>query len=1129
MTKAENAGTDLPEFLQDIMAHTFECVARVDEQGSFLSVNSAYAQIYGYTRDEMTGMSWRETVYPEDREIIDQKFTEVLHSGRSEVQIRGIRKNKSVFYKLLLIVENLEPESSSTRHYCFIQDITEHLLDELHVLKSAKASLELQEQQFHDFIEGISGVVFRRDIDNDRSFCYLSDGIEKLLGIPSHCLLESGSKNYAALIHEDDRERVKQILHSAISERQNYVAEYRVQRTDGEYCWLRERGAGKLDEQGKVTWVGGIIRDVTVQKRVEIELDEKKRSIKLLQKITIAANEATSVEHALQVCLDEICAYCDWPVGHAYILNSSGKLLESSGVWHLDSESRYAVFKRLTGETIFDEKTGLPGRMLANKEPAWIEDVSGDDNFPRAASDLPLNITSAFGVPVLVADKVVAVFEFFNPVRLARDDRLLDVVSTIGVQVGRIIERKQVDQILKENEERFSLAIRGNRDGLWDWNLETNQVYFSPRWKSMLGYEEDELEHDISTFQRLIHPDDKGVEEKFLQEARDNFEIEFKMRHKQGHYVDILSRATGLRTTSGGDVVRMVGTHIDITERNRAASRIRESERQLRTLYDDSPAIFFTLDEQGTILSINKYGADLLGFSVNTLIGKSILDITQVDDGRIIKQKLKVCASQPNRVQRCEIRQIHRFGDAIWVRATMRAIGLETNQLSVLVTCEDISEARILSEQLEYQAKHDALTGLINRVEFEKRLRRVLNSETDDVDHALCYLDLDQFKVINDTCGHLAGDELLRRISDILSTVVRKRDTLARMGGDEFAVLLEHCSIEQAKRVAFELRRCIETLRFVWEDKRFTLGISIGLVPMRANSGSLTDILSAADAACYAAKDAGRNRVHVYYSDDIELSRRRGEMEWVSRINHALEEDRFCLEMQTISCLNKVADRRRGKHYELLLRMQGDDGQLIYPGAFLSAAERYNLSEKIDRWVVSTALKWLTDNQQELKALAVCSINLSGHSMGDGEFLDFLLEQFKKRAIPPEKICFEITETIAITNLGTAIQFIHTLKEIGCLFALDDFGTGVSSFNYLKNLPVDFLKIDGSFIQEIHKDPIDHAMVRSINEIGQVMGKETIAEFVENEAILAVLRNIGINYAQGYAIGKPVPIKYSNN
>ncbi|NKB38162.1 MAG: EAL domain-containing protein [Gammaproteobacteria bacterium] len=527
-------------------------------------------------------------------------------------------------------------------------------------------------------------------------------------------------------------------------------------------------------------------------------------------------------------------------------------------------------------------------------------------------------------------------------------------------------------------------------------------------------------------------------------------------------------------------------------------------------------------------MSVNKYGADNLGIPVENLIGRSILETTHPDDAKILTQKLQACVNHPSRIQRCEFRKIHKYGDVIWIRATMRLTSLEQERHVILVTCEDISEARILSEQLEYQANHDALTGLINRVEFEKRMRRVLSSDEEDADHALCYLDLDQFKIVNDTCGHLAGDELLRRVGDVLNTVVRKRDTLARMGGDEFAVLLEHCPLAQAKRVASELLRSIESLRFTWEGKRFVLGVSIGLVPMRAGSGSLTDILSAADEACYAAKDSGRNRVHVYYSDDAELSRRRSEMEWVSRINQALEEDLFCLHAQSIGKLQSGTSQSRGNHYEILLRMRGEEGELIYPGDFLPEADRYNLSEKIDQWVVEKTLEWLTNEKNELDSLAVCCINLSGQSMSERTFLDFILRQFKKYPVPAEKICFEITETSAIDNFGAAMKFIKALKDIGCLFALDDFGTGVSSFNYLKNLPVDFLKIDGSFIKDIDKDPIDYAMVRSINEIGQVMGKETIAEFVETDEILEVILEIGINYAQGYTIGKPVAIEILN-
>jgi len=383
----------------------------------------------------------------------------------------------------------------------------------------------------------------------------------------------------------------------------------------------------------------------------------------------------------------------------------------------------------------------------------------------------------------------------------------------------------------------------------------------------------------------------------------------------------------------------------------------------------------------------------------------------------------------------------------------------------------------------------------------------------------LCYLDLDQFKVINDTCGHVAGDELLRQLSSLLKKEIRKRDTLARLGGDEFGVLMEHCSLEQARRVALKLRKAVERYRFAWQERSFAVGVSIGLVPITETSMNTIEILKQADAACYAAKDAGRNRIHIYQADDVDLARRSGEMQWVAQINLALEKNHFCLYAQPIIPLTQ--NDYSWDHYELLVRMRNEDDSLIPPGAFLPAAERYNLSTRLDTWVVENYLNWLIAHPQHLAQLSQCAINLSGLSLGDEQFLDWLVHRFEQTAVPPDKICFEITETAAIANLSSATMFIKTLKALGCRFALDDFGSGLSSFAYLKTLSVDYLKIDGVFVKGIKNDPIDLAMVKSINDIGKVMGKQTIAEFVENEFILDRLKEIGVDYAQGFYISKP--------
>jgi len=432
-----------------------------------------------------------------------------------------------------------------------------------------------------------------------------------------------------------------------------------------------------------------------------------------------------------------------------------------------------------------------------------------------------------------------------------------------------------------------------------------------------------------------------------------------------------------------------------------------------------------------------------------------------------------------------------------------------------------VHEERKLRRQLSHQASHDALTGLINRFEFETRLRRLLeNAQLEKTTHALVYIDLDQFKIVNDTCGHVAGDELLRQLSSMLADNIRSHDTLARLGGDEFGLLLEHCNSDYSTKITNTLLKLVQDFRFVWDDKNFVIGASIGVVIIDANSGNITDMMRVADAACYSAKDAGRNRIHVVQENDTAIADRYGEMQWVTKINDALEEQRFELFSQRIISLNNSTKWQKDM-FEVLVRMRDKNGKLVPPGAFIPAAERYNIMIALDRWVISETLMWLAHNQQNLQNLGKCSINVSGSSIGHPEFLDYIKQQLETSKVSAEHICVEITETSAVSNLTDAKQFIAELKAIGCSFALDDFGCGLSSFAYLKNLQVDYLKIDGMFVRDIINNPIDRAMVKSINEIGHVMGKKTIAECVENDEVLALLREIGIDYVQGYGIERP--------
>ena len=423
------------------------------------------------------------------------------------------------------------------------------------------------------------------------------------------------------------------------------------------------------------------------------------------------------------------------------------------------------------------------------------------------------------------------------------------------------------------------------------------------------------------------------------------------------------------------------------------------------------------------------------------------------------------------------------------------------------------------SVKLAYHASHDPLTNLVNRLEFEKRLALALHTAaSQERQHVVMYLDLDQFKIVNDTCGHAAGDQLLRQVGALLKEQVREGDSLARLGGDEFGVLLENCPMQEAIGIADKLRQCIADFRFVSEGNSFSIGASVGVVQVTDGMLNLTDILSAADAACYTAKEKGRNRVQLYRPHDSEISMRRGELEWVPRLQRALQGGRFVLYSQQIMSIREHFPQT--SHHELLVRMLDEHGKVIPPMAFIPAAERYSIMPMIDQWVVQNAFAAISALGPDCGTYA---INISGTSIGDERILEFVREQFRKYVMPPRSICFEITETAAIANFDKAARFFGEMKSLGCLFSLDDFGAGMSSFGYLKHLPVDFIKIDGSFVKDVAHDPVAVAMVRAINDVGHVMGKKTIGEFVDGENVLRGLREIGVDFAQGNWISPPRP------
>ncbi len=574
-----------------------------------------------------------------------------------------------------------------------------------------------------------------------------------------------------------------------------------------------------------------------------------------------------------------------------------------------------------------------------------------------------------------------------------------------------------------------------------------------------------------------------------------------------------------------GSGARFSGMVRDVTDRKRLEEQLYH-ERDLAQVTLGSIADgVITTDESGRVRFMNPMAERLTGWSREAAQAHSIARIYQLVDGETRKplpNTARTVLGSGHPVAHKETRHLRRRdGGTCPVRDSGAPIrNLEGHTVGAVVIFQDVTEPEALARELQHQASHDALTGLLNRREFERRLADALQEE--GAGHVLCFLDMDQFKVVNDTCGHAAGDELLRQFTGLLRAELRASDVLARLGGDEFGILFRDCPVEQARQRADAMRQGIEDYRFAWHERVFSVGVSIGLVECGGGRmGDLTSALSAADAACYMAKEAGRNRVHVHTPDDQHQMALQGELSWVSRLQDALDRDRLRLYAQPIVPTDGDADTPC--HHEILVRVE-EGGEIITPGAFMPAAERYNLMPRIDRWVVSNTLAWLADACRAGGDPGLWTVNLSGASLSDERFRAELLDMVRRAGFPPGVLCFEVTESAAIAQLSQVARFMGEVKALGCLFALDDFGSGLSSFAYLKQLPVDFLKIDGSFVKDIVDDPADRALVEAINTVGHTLGLSTIGEYVENDNIMTMLRTMGVDYGQGFHLGRPRPL-----
>ncbi|MDX1499215.1 MAG: PAS domain S-box protein [Woeseiaceae bacterium] len=717
---------------------------------------------------------------------------------------------------------------------------------------------------------------------------------------------------------------------------------------------------------------------------------------------------------------------------------------------------------------------------------------------------------------------------FVNEARGPSDDELMKL-RRMARLAGIAIRRQLDEQRLKNSELRYRGLFENVVDGVYIATREGEIVAANPALVEMLGFESaDELRRIGSTATLYVNPIDR--ERVFARLEAQGYvrNFEYRLRRKDGREIVVLENARAVYDDDG-KIVAHEGTITDITERKHAETRIfEEKERAQVTLQSIGDGVI-TADAEGCIDYINPVAAELTGWDPRSARGRPISEIMT-----IVNEHTRAPIDNP--VLRCirEGRIITLDDSAVLINADGNEIPIQDsaapirdrvgNIIGSVMVFHDVSKESRLFRRLSYQATHDALTGLINRREFENRLGTALDRLKADAEstHALLYLDLDQFKVVNDTFGHAAGDSLLKQLAELVHARIRSTDTLARLSGDEFGILLERCTEERAMQVAESIRGAIEGFRFEWQGSFTAVRASLGVVVVTSETEDVAALMSSADVACYSAKDMGRNQVHLY--EDSDASLRHEEMKWVSRISSAVEEDRLELFYQPIIGIGAAADENHG-HYEILLRMRDESGNLVSPDQFIPAAERYNLMSTLDRWVIREVLSTLADRVDDGPARYTMAINLSGTSLSEDRFLADVIAELEKQKLPEGAICFEITETAAISNLSRVVHFMQTLKKLGCKFSLDDFGSGLSSFTYLKNLPVDYLKIDGQFIRNVVDDTVDESMVRAIREVGHAMGIETIAERVETRQVLEKLGALGVGYAQGYYIARPSSVR----
>ncbi len=1102
--------------LQVILDHVKDAIITVDETGRIETLNATGERIFGYEETEVCGRTLDLLIadlpaQPGLSESLED-LAKTLENTQSDLAPRETKgRNRSgVLFDAEIGVSKVTMGQREVYIVC-LRDTSDR--------KSAEVAIRESEARYRTLVENAPEAIVVLDVDENR-FVECNDNAVRFFKMSREALLAAGPEKISPPEQADGT--------SSFGVARGHIDKAL---SGGAPCfeWLHRDALGhdipcevrlvRLPSSAQ-RLIRGSITDITERKRSELLAGGERRVFeRITGNVELPVTLEAITETAHRVTPDAICTI--------RLLNA-----EQDRLRHVAGRGLPPSLRQAMDGAEITPRSGSCAAAVYLQRQVIVAEIARDALWEHLrAPALEAGLRACWSTPIRSSDGrilgTVAIY-FQEPRSPLRRD--FELMARLTALAGIAIERKQSEDALRFSEARYRGLFENVIEGVYRVAADGRLESANPALVEMLGFEsEDELRSIDSTRDLYVSPSDRDRVVLALERDGHVRNAEYQLRRRDGSIITVVENARAVFDEEHA-VAGYEGTITDISERKLAEARLYEEKEKAQVTLQSIGDAVITADANGLIEYLNPVAEQLTGWTTGEAAGQPVAEVFRVvseTSGEQLDSPILRCLQQGDVVEMAEQSLLlNRSGQEVAIQHSAAPINDRSGRLiGAVMVFHDVSQARQLHRALAYQASHDALTGLINRREFESRLVEALQSAAADANirHVLMYIDLDQFKVVNDTCGHEAGDRLLKQLTSVVQTRIRTTDTLARLGGDEFGVLLEDCNLETAQRIAENLRQAIRDFRFVWQDRVMNVGASVGLAEIIDGEESLASVMSAADVACYSAKDSGRNRVQTYRQG--RAPERHREMQWVSRINRACEEDRLRLVCQPIVPIRSGI--ATAKHFELLLRMQDDNGDLIQPSEFIPSAERFNLMPMIDRWVVQKACTSLLHSRRDegRRQRYTLAVNISATTLNDERFLEFVVAQMAAADITPGALCFEFTEAAAMSSLAATTHFVTELRARGCQFSLDDFGSGLSSFMFLKNLPVDFLKIDGQFLHNVAHDQIDRSMVEAIAQIGRSMGIATVAERVDSAEVLERLAGLGIEYAQGHYISAPQPVE----